>query len=135
VTIIALTNTGSANAASITSHIARVVVPSLVYAPIHEQDPQVAQMVMDFYAHRLDPEVYDKPMSAEFAAKVRPYWATNHEYFQALGPPLTIEPVERSVAGSTRVYRYRVRYADTSRLVLVTLDADSRIAAMQAEEE
>jgi CubicO group peptidase (beta-lactamase class C family) len=135
VTVIVLTNTGSANAVSITNHIARVLVPSLAYAPIREQDPQVAQMVMDFYTHRLDPEVYDKPLSAEFAAKVRPYWAANHEYFQALGPPLTIEPVERSVEGTTRVYRYRVRYADTSRLVLVTLDADSHITNMQAEEE
>jgi D-alanyl-D-alanine carboxypeptidase len=135
VTIIALTNTGSANAASITSHIARVLVPSLVYVPIQEQSPEVAQMVMDFYAHRLDPVVYEKPLSAGFAAKARAYWTANHEYFQAIGPPLTIEPVERSVAGTTSVYRYRVRYADTSRLVLVTLDADSRIAAMQAEEE
>jgi CubicO group peptidase (beta-lactamase class C family) len=135
VTVIVLTNTGSANAVSITNHIARVLVPSLAYAPIREQDPQVAQMVMDFYTHRLDPEVYDKPLSAELAAKVRPYWAANHEYFQALGPPLTIEPVERSVEGTTRVYRYRVRYADTSRLVLVTLDANSLITNMQAEEE
>jgi CubicO group peptidase (beta-lactamase class C family) len=135
VSIIVLTNTGSANAASITSHIARVLVPSLVYASIPEQDPQVARMVMDFYSHRLDPVVYEKPLSAEFAAKVRPHWTDNHEYFRALGPPLTIEPVERSVAGTTRVCRYRVRYAEISRLVLVTLDADSRIAAMQAEEE
>lgn len=135
VTVIALTNTGSANAATITDHIARILVPSLVYAPIREQDPQVAQMVMDFYAHRMDADVYDKPLSAELAAKVRPNWAANHEYFQALGPPRMIEPVERSVEGTTRVYRYRVRYADTSRIVLVTLDADSRITNIQAEEE
>jgi CubicO group peptidase (beta-lactamase class C family) len=135
VTVIVLTNTGSANAASITSHIARVFVPSLVYAPIQEQNPEVTQMVMDFYTHRLDPDVYDKPLSAELATKIRPYWSNNLEYFKALGPPLAIVPVERSVVGATRVYRYRVRYADTSRLVLVTLDADSRIAAMQAEEE
>jgi CubicO group peptidase (beta-lactamase class C family) len=126
---------GTAGFSSNILHIARVLVPSLVYAPIQEQNPEVTQMVMDFYTHRLDPDVYEKPLSAEFAAKVRPYWTANHEYFQAIGPPLTIEPVERSVAGTTSVYRYRVRYADTSRLVLVTLDADSRIAAMQAEEE
>jgi D-alanyl-D-alanine carboxypeptidase len=135
VTVIVLTNTGSADAASISNHIARVLVPSLVYVPIQEQSPEVSQMVMDFYTHRLDPVVYEKPLSAEFAAKVRPYWTANQEYFQAIGPPRTIEPVERSVEGTTRVYRYRVRYTDTSRLVLVTLDADSRIAAMQAEEE
>ena len=92
-------------------------------------------MVMDFYTHRVDPEVYDKPLSADFAAKIRPYWAANHEYFRALGPPRTIVPVERSAVGATRLYRYRVQYADTSRLVLVTLDADSRIADIQAEEE
>jgi CubicO group peptidase (beta-lactamase class C family) len=135
VTVIVLTNTGSANATSITNHIARALVPGLAYPPIREQDPQVARMLMDFYTHRLDPDVYDKPLSAEFAAKVRPYWAANHEYFRALGPPLTIEPVERSVEGTTRVYRYRVRYADTSRLVVVALDADSHITNMQAEEE
>jgi hypothetical protein len=110
-------------------------VPSLVYAPIPEQDPQVAQMVMDFYTHRVDPEVYDKPLSVEYAAKIRPYWAANQEYFQALGPPRSIVPVERSADGATRLYRYRVRYADTSRLVLVTLDADSHITNIQAEEE
>jgi CubicO group peptidase (beta-lactamase class C family) len=135
VTVIVLSNTGSAGTVSITNHIARVLVPSLVYAPIPEQDPQVAQMVMDFYTHRVDPEVYDKPLSADFAAKIRPYWAANHEYFRALGPPRTIVLVERSAVGATRLYRYRVRYADTSRLVLVTLDADSRIADIQAEEE
>ena len=135
VTVIVLTNTGSADAATITNHIARVLVPSLNYAPIREQDPQVAQMVMDFYIHRLDPDVYDKPLSAEFAAKIRPYWAANHEYFQALGPPRSIEPVERSAVGATRLYRYRVRYDDTSRLVLVTLDADSHITNIEAEEE
>ena len=136
VTVIVLTNTGSANPASITNHIARVLVPSLAYAPIREQDPQVAQMVMDF-SDLIDSTRMStrKPLSAELAAKVRPYWAASHEYFQALGPPLTIEPVERSVEGTTRVYRYRVRYADTSRLVLVTLDADSHITNMQAEEE
>jgi CubicO group peptidase (beta-lactamase class C family) len=135
VTVIVLANSGSANPVSITSHIARLLVPGLLYAPIPEQDPQVAQMVMDFYAHRLDPEVYDKPLSAELAAKVRPHWTASHEYFRAIGPPRSIVPVERSAVGATRLYRYRVQYDDISRLVLVTLDADSRIADMRAEEE
>jgi hypothetical protein len=135
VTVIVLANSGSANPITITNHIARLLVPALLYAPIPEQDPQVAQMVMDFYTHRLDPNVYDKPLSAEFAAKVRPHWTASHEYFRAIGPPRAIVPVERSTVGATRLYRYRVQYADISRLVLVTLDADSRIADMRAEEE
>jgi len=134
-TVIALANSHGANPVSITNHIARLFVPSLVYAPIPEQHPEVGKMVMEFYAHRLDPDVYEKALSAEFAAKIRPLWTSGHDYYRSLGPPLAIEPVEQNVAGASNVYRYRVRYADASRLVLVKIDKDSRIADTSGEEE
>jgi D-alanyl-D-alanine carboxypeptidase len=134
-TVIALTNSYSANPISLTGHIARLLVPGLAYAPIEEQNPDVARMVLDVYAHRLDPEIYDKPLSAELAAKVRPVWRNDQDYYRSLGPPLEIVPVERNVGGASGVFRYRVRYADTSRLVLVTIDKDSRIADLRGEEE
>ncbi|MBP8081264.1 MAG: beta-lactamase family protein [Arenimonas sp.] len=134
-TVIALTNSYNSNPVAITNHIARLLVPDLAYPPIEEHNPEVAKMVMDLYLHRLDPEIYDKQLSAELAAKVRPYWRNGHDYYRSLGPPLEIVPVERNVGGVSGVYRYRVRYADTSRLVLVTIDKDSRIADFLGEEE
>jgi len=134
-TVIVLTNTHSANPVSITNHIARLLVPSLAYPPIPDQNPEVAAMVMDFYTHILDSEIYDKPLSAALAAKVRPNWANGQDYYRALGPPLAIEAVERNVGGATNAFRYRIRYADTSRLILVIVGQDSRIEDMRGEEE
>lgn len=134
-TVIVLTNSHSASPVSMTNHIARLLVPDLAYPPIPDQNPEIAKMVMDFYAHRTDPEVYDKPLSAELAIKVRPNWPSGQDYYRSLGPPLEIEAVERNVGGAAGVYRYRIRYADSSRLVLVIVDKDSRIADMRSEEE
>ena len=135
VSVIVLTNTGGANPVSITNHIARLLVPSLMYKAVPDQNPEVAKKVMDYYTHRLDADVYAKPLSAEFAAQISPYWSKGHDYYRALGPPTSIERVERDAADAPRMYRYRVRYGDTTRIVTVTLDSNNHISNLVPEEE
>jgi CubicO group peptidase (beta-lactamase class C family) len=135
VAVIVLTNTGRANPVSITNHVARLLVPGLRYKAVPDPDPEVAERVMDFFAHRLDADVYEKPLSAEFAAQIRPYWSSNQDYYRALGPPREIERVEREAADATRTYRYRVRYADTTRIVTVTTDSNGRISNLAPQDE
>jgi CubicO group peptidase (beta-lactamase class C family) len=135
VTVIVLTNTYSANPVAIASHIARLLVPSLVYATIPDDNPAFARKVLDYYAHRLDPEVYDKALNPEFVEKVRPRWQRGHEYFRPLGPPLGIERVERDPGDAAESFRYRVRYAETSLIVDATIDESGRIANLSGAEE
>jgi hypothetical protein len=130
-----LTNTGGANPVSITNHIARLVVPGLVYKAVPDQSPEVAEMVMDYFGHRLDADVYAKPLSAEFAERIRPVWSKGHDYYRALGPPRSIERVERDAADTPSMHRYRMRYGDTTRIVKVTLDSNNRISNLAGEEE
>jgi D-alanyl-D-alanine carboxypeptidase len=134
-TVIVLTNSYNANPVSIANHIARVFIPGLAYAPIPPRDPEIGNLVMNYYVHRADPEVYEEPLSAEFSAKMRNYWRENLDYYKSLGPPQAAVLVERREVGPGRQYRYRVRYAEVSRLVLVTIDASGKIADLETEEE
>lgn len=132
-TVIVLTNSYNANPVSITNHIARILVPALVYAPIAPRDSEIADLVMDYFIHRTDPDVYEAALTASFSAKVRPYWRENLDYYKSLGPPRAIALVERREGGN---YRYRVRYAEVSRLVLMSIDPNGKIADfLEAEEE
>ena len=135
VTVIVLTNTYNANPVAIASHIARLLVPSLVYAKVADERPAVSKNVFDYYAHRLDPEVYGKNLTPEFLEKVRPRWSKGHEFFHPLGPPLGIERVERDSGDAADSFRYRVRYAQTSLIVDATIDKDGRIANLSGAEE
>ena len=133
VTVIVLTNSYNANPTTITNHIARIFIPALTYAPIPPRDPEIANLVMDYFIHRTDPDVYEEALTAAFSAKIRPYWRENLDYYKSLGPPQAIVLVERRDDGN---YRYRVRYAEVSRLVLMTIDPNGRIADfLEAEEE
>ncbi len=135
VTVIVLTNTYSANPVAIASHIARLLVPSLVYAKVADERPAVSKSIFDYYAHRLDPEVYGKNLSPEFLETVRPRWSKGHDFFRSLGPPLRIEQVERDSGDAADSFRYRVRYAQTSLIVDATIDEDGRITNLSGAEE
>ena len=132
VTIIALQNSGNANPFNLTDHLARVLVPALRYTVISDPRPEVAALVRDFYAHRIDPEPHVAALSAELAAQVTPYWSSNVDYYRALGTPTAVELVEQR---GERSFRYRVRYRELSRLVAISLDETGKIGDMSGSEE
>lgn len=132
VTVIVLANSGNANSIAIANHIARELVPGLVYTAIPDQQPELARRVLDFYAHRSDPGVYKKPLSTAFAEKILPFWSANLSDYRELGAPLAIELVERADAHHSR---YRIRYADVSRIASISFDADLKIDDAMGEEE
>jgi len=136
-TVIVLTNCYCAggSVASMTGHIARLFIPALVYEPIADREPAVTAMVKEFFSHRTDPEVYDKPLSSELTAKMKPFWEGNRRFYQSLGPLQSLELVERRDAGPARQYRYRLRFKESTRLTLITLDGDGKISAARSEEE
>ena len=92
-------------------------------------------MVKELFSHRTDPEVYDKPLSSELAAKMKPFWEGNRSFYQSLGPLQSLELVERRDAGPAHQYRYRLRFKESTRLALITLDGDGKISAARSEEE
>jgi CubicO group peptidase (beta-lactamase class C family) len=135
VAVIVLTNSYSANPVGMAGHIARLLVPDLVYAKIPDENPVITKRVFDYYAHRLDPEVYGKVLAPELLEKVRPRWSKGHEFYRSLGPPLGIELVERDSDDAANSHRYRVRYAETALIVVATIDGSGRIADLAGAEE
>ena len=133
VTIVVLTNSGSSNPISITDHFARVLVPALRYTTIPDPRPEVGRRLLDFYAHRVDAEPYLSAFTPEFGKLVAEYWTAGLDYYRAIGAPVGAELVEELPAEG-RV-RYRVRYKDVARLVLLKLDADGRISEATGSEE
>ncbi len=110
-------------------------VPGLAYRPIPDANPKVTAAVKDLDAHRTDPDVYAAPLTAAFAAALRPTWAQDRAFFRALGPARSVTLVGRTGTDARPQYRYRVRYADATWLLLVTTDGAGKIAGIQADEE
>lgn len=133
ITIVVLTNSGTANPVSITEHFARVLVPGLRYTTIPDERPEVGRLLFDFYSHRADAEPYLSSFTAEFAKQIAPYWSANADYYKTLGAPLGVELVER--IADEGALRYRVRYKDAARLVRMKLDASGKISEMTGSEE
>ena len=135
VTVIVLTNSHDVNPVMMATHIATQFVPSLVYEKIRDTRPALARKLRDYYSHRLDPEVYAKDLSAEFAAEIKPSWASGHAFYRALGPPLNIERVQRDADDEANSFRYRVRYGETAMIVVATVDDKGRIKDLNRTEE
>ena len=133
VTIVVLTNSGNANPVSLTDHFARVLVPALRYTKIPDPRPEVGQRLLDYYRHRVDAEPHLSAFTPEFGKQVAEYWTAGLDYYKAIGAPTGVELVEQLPAEG-RV-RYRVRYRDVARLVLLKLDAEGRIAEASGSEE
>ncbi|MES1263349.1 MAG: serine hydrolase domain-containing protein [Peristeroidobacter soli] len=133
VTIVVLTNSGNANPLSLTDHFARVLVPALRYTAIPDPHPEVGMRLLDYFAHRTDAEPYVSAFTPEFAKVIAEYWTASFDYYRAIGAPVGVELVER-LPEEERV-RYRVRYEDVARLVLLKLDAAGRIAEASGSEE
>jgi hypothetical protein len=120
----------------ISSHTAYALVPALRYRAVLDPNPAIAERVLDFYAHRLDSDVYAKPLSARFAVQMKGRWSEPFEYFKTLGPPQSVELVELPATPGAGSYRYRIRYRDASRIVLFKIDGESLIDdILDAEEE
>ena len=133
VTVVVLTNSGNANPVSLTDHFARVIVPELRYTTIADPHPEVGRRLLDYYAHRTDAEPHVSAFTPEFGKQVAEYWTAGLDYYRAIGAPVGVELVER-LPEEERV-RYRVRYRDVARLVLLKLDASGRIAEASGSEE
>lgn len=116
-------------------HVARQIVPALQYRPIADTVPALTAALRDFLVHRSDAEVYAAPLTPELAASLRPWWASRVDFFKALGPPLALALVERDTDGALPSYRWRVRYADRTRLVRVVVAASGLISEIQAVDE
>jgi CubicO group peptidase (beta-lactamase class C family) len=135
VTVVVLTNSHDANTIGMASHIAAQFVPSLVYAKIPDTRPRLGRKLLDYYSHRLDPEVYARDLSPEFLEKVRQRWSKGHDFYRSLGPPLGLERVQRDAGDAPNSYRYRVRYAETALIVVATIDDKGRITNLAGAEE
>jgi CubicO group peptidase (beta-lactamase class C family) len=133
VTIIVLTNSGTANPQSISNHFARQLVPGLRYTTIPDRHPEVGRLLLDFYSRRPSAEPYLSTLTPEFAKVVAPYWLANLDYYKAIGAPLGVELVEQ--IPDEQALRYRVRYKDVARLVRVKLDASGKISELSGAEE
>jgi CubicO group peptidase (beta-lactamase class C family) len=127
VTVIVLTNLYGGSPELVSSRIAQYEVPQLRYRAIHDPDQALGQKVLEFYAHRLDREVYTKPLSPEYAAKRMAGWSDGVAYFKRIGAPRSIELLEVTLDGPTPSYRYRLVYGDLSRVVVVTFNKDALI--------
>ena len=133
VAIVVLTNSSTLNPFNFTEHFARAIVPALRYTAIADSRPEIGRLVLDYFAHRTAKEPYVFPLASELAAQVAPYWSLNIDYYKALGAPLGVELVEQNTSEGS--LRYRVRYKDAARIVLVKPDAAGKISEMAASEE
>jgi CubicO group peptidase (beta-lactamase class C family) len=133
VTIIVLTNSGTANPQSITDHFARQFVPGLRYASIPDPHPETGRLLLEYFSHRAATEPFVAVFTPEFAKLVSTYWSANLDYFKSLGPPLGVELVEQLPAEGAS--RYRIRYRDAARLVRLKLDEAGKVSEMTGSEE
>ena len=135
-TVIVFGNSYSSSAViDVAGHLARLHLPALRYKRIADTDPAKAARLRDFLAHRADPQPYHPPLSPALAARVDKVWAARQSYYQALGPPLSLRLVEREEKNSKTWLRYRVKYADTVRLVRASFDAQGLIEELVSEDE
>ena len=135
-TVIVFGNSYSSSAViDVAGHLARLHLPALRYRPIADTEPAKAVQLRDFLAHRADLLPYHPPLSPALAARVDKVWAARQSYYQALGPPLSLGLVEREEKNSKTWLRYRVKYADTVRLVRVSFDAQGLIEDVISEDE
>jgi hypothetical protein len=135
VAVIVMTNNYSANPAGLSVHIARLLVPGLVYKEIPDENPVNAESILDYYSHRLDAEVYERMLTPGFAAEVRPRWSGAHDFYRSLGPLLGIALLERDPGDAADVHRYRVQYTEAALIVDAKIDGSGRIAGLAGAEE
>lgn len=134
--VIVFGNSYSSNAViDVAGHLARLHLPALRYKPIADTEPAKALRLREFLAHRADPTPYHPALTTALAARVDTVWAVRQSYYQALGPPLSLRLVEREEKGSKTWFRYRVRYADTVRLVRASFDAQGLLDDVVSEDE
>lgn len=135
-TVIVFGNSYNGNAVTdVAGHLARLHLPALRYKPIADTEPTKAARLREFLAHRADALPYHPPLTTALAARVDKVWAVRQSYYQALGPPLSLQLVEREEKGSKTWFRYRVKYADTVRLVRASFDAQGLIDDVVSEDE
>ncbi len=135
-TVIVFGNCYNSNAVTdVAGHLARLHLPALRYKPIADTEPAKAVRLREFLAHRADALPHHSPLTTALAARVDKVWAVRQSYYQALGPPLSLRLVEREEKDSKTWFRYRVKYADTVRLVRATFDTQGLIDDVVSEDE
>jgi CubicO group peptidase (beta-lactamase class C family) len=139
-TIIVLTNQYAAATEKIAKTVAGFYVPALappVYHPIQDLEPAFTDLVKGLYVTRTDaPAQWDSLLfTQDYWASLKPRLNQSLAYFRALGPVISISLVERANEDENRLYRYRITYADVTRLMLVIRDKTGKISSLQGEEE
>ena len=135
-TVIVFGNSYSSNAViDVAGHLARLHLPALRYKPIADTDPAKAAQLREFLTHRADTLPYHPPLSPALAVRVDKVWAVRQSYYQTLGPPLSLRLVEREEKASKIWFRYRVKYADTVRLVRASFDTQGLIEDLVSEDD
>ncbi len=142
-TVVLLTNLYSfATIEKMAKTVAGFFVPALappVYTAIPDSEPSFTARMKELYMTRL--EAYAKWDPAFFTPG---FWATlkpllslpgSLDYYKAIGPPISVELVERRSEGDNTLFRYRLTYKEISRLILVTTDESRKISSFMAEEE
>lgn len=95
-TVIVLGNSYNSHAVTdVAGHLARLHLPALRYKPMADTEPAKAARLREFLAHRADAAPYHSALSPRLAARVDKVWAQRQSYYQALGPPLSLQLVER----------------------------------------
>ncbi len=135
-TVIVLGNSYNSHAVTdVAGHLARLHLPALRYKPMADTEPAKAARLREFLAHRADAAPYHSALSPRLAARVDKVWAQRQSYYQALGPPLSLQLVEREEKKAKTWFRYRVKYADTVRLVRATFDEQGLIDNVDSEDD
>ena len=137
-TVIVLCNQDNARPRALARQVAGMYVPELAppaYPPIADNCPRVAAMVKDYFReaaeNKLDPALF----THELWSRIAPELSDHVRHARTWGPVQSIELVEQGSDGDETVLRYRVHFADSSRLVLLGVSPDLKIARLESEEE
>lgn len=126
---------GSAAVSSVAGHLARLHLPALRFQPIADPEPAKAAQVLDFLSHRADAAPCSRPVTPAMAKRLIEFWSARRAYYRALGVPVSAQLVALETVRAKTWFRYRVKYADTVRLVRVKFDAQGLIDGMSSEDE
>lgn len=114
---------------------ATLQVPRL--RPIADTDPAMTHRVLELLSTaRLATTAWQAEwFSPDYWNEMKPWLAEMAEFYERLGPVRTLTLVARDEEGEARTLKYRVVYADISRLVTFKLDEQGRIKARRGEDE
>ena len=137
-TVVAFANLIQANTGRIAHGVAAIFnseLEPIPAKPIEDKEPQVAALAQEIISKATATKLDSAQFTAEAWKSISTSAAGVSEYLKTLGPLNGIELLERTEPEGNRLYRYRLKYKDTSLVFVMVLNKEGKIARLNLQPE